>query len=156
MTERHPFASYPAELAANFVEMFEGFKETAYLCPAGKLTIGFGHTGKDVKNGAVVTYNEAYEMLVRDLKAHIRELAPFISVLVTEGQFVALASLAFNVGNVPAKCPKLMRALNAGDEEEAAKQFLDVTLVNGKIVPGLVRRRKAEATLFLKDVEGWA
>lgn len=151
MSNTKPYSAYPAELAADFVEMFEGFKETAYVCPAGKLTIGFGHTGADVKQGDVVTYKEAYALLVSDLNEHVRALAPFINVPVTKGQFIALTSLAFNIGNVPQKCPRLMRALNEGDVEEAAKQFLDVTKANGKVLPGLVRRRQAEAKLFLEE-----
>lgn len=145
------FGEYPAELAADFVEQWEGFRETAYVCPAGKLTIGFGHTGDDVKEGDIVTYHEAYNLLVSDLHKHVMALAPYVNVPVTQGQFVALASLAFNVGNVALKCPKLMRALNAGDVEAAAHEFLDVTKANGKVQPGLTKRRMAEAKLFLGE-----
>lgn len=145
------FGEYPAELAADFVEQWEGFRETAYVCPAGKLTIGFGHTGDDVHEGDIVTYHEAYNLLVHDLHKHVMSLAPFVNVPVTKGQFVALASLAFNVGNVALKCPKLMRALNAGDVEAAAHEFLDVNKANGKVQPGLAKRRMAEAKLFLGE-----
>lgn len=145
------FGEYPAELAADFVEQWEGFRETAYVCPAGKLTIGFGHTGDDVHEGDIVTYHEAYNLLVHDLHKHVMSLAPFVNVPVTKGQFVALASLAFNVGNVALKCPKLMRALNSGDVETAANEFLDVNKANGKVQPGLTKRRMAEAKLFLGE-----
>ncbi len=145
------FGEYPAELAADFVEQWEGFRETAYVCPAGKLTIGFGHTGDDVHEGDIVTYHEAYNLLVYDLHTHVMALAPYVNVPVTQGQFVALASLAFNVGNVALKCPKLMRALNAGDVEAAAHEFLDVNKANGKVQPGLAKRRMAEAKLFLGE-----
>ena len=66
---------------------------------------------------------------------------------------MALVSLAFNVGvsYVVHQCPKLMRALNAGDVEQAAHQFLDITKAGGKELPGLVRRRKSEAKLFLGE-----
>lgn len=146
------FAEYPAELAADFVERWEGFRETAYICPAGKLTIGFGHTGDDVSLGDVCTYHEAYELLVDDLRKHIADLAPHVSVPVTEGQFVALSSLAFNIGDVSRKCPKLMRALNAGDFEAAAHEFLDCDRAGGVRLAGLSRRRQAEARLFLGEV----
>ena len=145
------FGEYPAELAADFVEQWEGFRETAYVCPAGKLTIGFGHTGDDVHEGDIVTYHEAYSLLVADLHKHVMSLASYVNVPVTEGQFIALASLAFNVGSVPMKCPKLMRALNAGDVESAAREFLDVNKANGKVQPGLTKRRMAEAKLFLGE-----
>ena len=72
----------------------------------------------------------------------------------TEGQFIALVSLAFNVGvsYVVHKCPKLMRALNAGDIEAAAHEFLDVDKANGVRLSGLSRRRQSEAKLFLSEV----
>ena len=145
MSETKALTAWPVKLAADFIEQWEGFRETAYLCPAGVLTIGFGHTGPDVK--------EAYAMLIEDLKRYASGLAPWVNVKVTEGQYVALMSLAYNIGvdGVVYKCPKLMRAVNAGDVEEAASQFLDVNKANGKVLPGLTRRRQAEAKLFLGE-----
>lgn len=150
MSETRPLAAWPVELAADFIEQWEGFRETAYLCPAGVLTIGFGHTGSDVKKGDVVTAYEAEELLLEDLQSTAERLAPYIHVLVTEGQFIALTSLAFNLGvqGMVRKCPKLMRALNEGEYEAAADEFLDVT--NGGL-PGLVKRRVAERALFLGE-----
>lgn len=147
------YASYAPEIAADFIMKWEGFRESAYLCPAGVLTIGYGHTGSDVKKGDVVTQHEAYEMLVADVTRYIDGMSRWINVSVTEGQFIALTSLAYNVGTdyVVHKCPKLMRALNTGDKEECARQFLDITICNGKVLPGLVKRRKAEAELFLGE-----
>ena len=80
-------------------------------------------------------------------------LAFWVNVYLTEGQYVALMSLAYNIGvdGVVHKCPKLMRAVNAGDAEEAARQFLDVNKANGKVLPGLTRRRQAEAKLYLGE-----
>lgn len=143
------YLEYPAELAVDFVKHWEGFRACAYRCPAGVLTIGYGHTG-DVKAGDVVTSHEADELLLRDLQSTAERLAPYIQVPVTEGQAVALTSLAFNLGvqGVVRKCPRLMRALNAREYEAAADEFLDVT--NGGI-PGLVRRREAERELFLGE-----
>lgn len=147
------FTAYPVELAADFIEQWEGFRERAYRCPAGVLTIGFGHTGTDVHEGDTITYHEAYDLLVEDLKRYCAGLARWVNVKVTANQFVALLSLAYNIGvdGVVHKCPKLLRALNAEDFDGAARQFLDVTKANGKVLPGLTRRRKAEAELFLRE-----
>ena len=146
------YASYPPELAADFIEQWEGFRERTYRCPAGKLTVGFGHT-ENVKEGDTVTYTEAYKMLVEDVRRYVDGMSRWVNVPVTEGQFIALTSLAFNVGTdyVVHKCPKLMRALNTGNTEECARQFLDITKCDGKVLPGLVRRRQAEAKLFLGE-----
>ena len=142
------FLEWPIEWAIPFVKEYEGFRARAYRCSAGVLTIGWGHTA-GVKEGDVVDAHEAEEMLRADLEDVAARLAPFINVRVTKGQFIALLSLAFNIGvtGLTGKCPKLMRALNAREYEECAKQFLDITSGG---VPGLVRRRKAEADLFME------
>ena len=146
------FGEYSVESAMDFVESWEGCRLTAYKCPAGVWTIGVGHT-QDVTEHDEITYEQSREMLREDIEEVKRGLAPFVNVHVTEGQFVALVSLAFNVGvsYVVHQCPRLMRSLNAGDVEQAAHQFLDITKAGGKELPGLVRRRKSEAKLFLGE-----
>lgn len=146
------FGEYSSESAMDFIEAWEGCRLQAYKCPAGIWTIGVGHT-KDVTEHDEITYLQSREMLREDVEEVKRGLAPFVNVHVTEGQYVALVSLAFNVGAsyVVHNCPRLMRALNAGDVEQAAHQFLDITKAGGKELPGLVRRRKSEAKLFLGE-----
>jgi len=146
------FGEYAPECAMDFIEAWEGCELVAYKCPAGIWTIGVGHT-QDVTEHDEITHEQARELLRQDIEEVKRELAPFVNVHVTEGQYVALVSLAFNVGAsyVVHNCPRLMRALNAGDVEQAAHQFLDITKAGGKELPGLVRRRKSEAKLFLGE-----
>ena len=147
------FSEYSVDLAADFIEAWEGCRLTAYKCPAGIWTIGVGHT-QDVTEHDEITYEQSRDLLRRDLELVKHNLAPFINVHVTEGQFVALVSLAFNVGvgYVVRQCPRLMRALNAGDEEACANEFLDIVKANGVTLPGLVKRRREEAKLFLSEV----
>ena len=146
------FGEYAPESAMDFIEAWDGCRLQAYKCPAGIWTIGVGHT-KDVTEHDEITYEQSRELLRKDIEAVVKALAPFVNVHVTEGQYVALVSLAFNVGAsyVVHNCPRLMRALNAGDVEQAAHQFLDITKAGGKELPGLVRRRKSEAKLFLGE-----
>ena len=146
------FGEYSAEVAMDFIEAWEGCRLQAYKCPADIWTIGVGHT-KDVTEHDEITYEQSRELLRQDLEDVKRGLAPFVNVHVTEGQFVALVSLAFNVGvsYVVHQCPKLMRALNAGDVETAAHEFLDIDKANGVRLPGLTRRRQSEARLFLGE-----
>lgn len=150
---KKPYGSYPPEVAAPYVAEWEGMKCEAYQDAVGIWTIGCGHT-KDVKPGDVVTRAEAMLMLVDDLKETIDGIAPHVHVPVTEGQFIALTSLAFNIGveGLLGGCPKLMAALNAGDMKRCAKEFLDVDHAGGKKLPGLTRRRREEAELFLREV----
>lgn len=146
------FSEYSVDLAADFIEAWEGCRLTAYKCPAGVWTIGVGHT-QEVTEHDEITYEQSRDLLRRDLELVKHDLARFINVGVTQGQFVALVSLAFNVGvsYVVHQCPKLMRALNAGDVEACAREFLDITKANGVELPGLIRRRQAEARLFLGE-----
>lgn len=145
-----PYADYTPECAADFIAQWEGFRERAYKCSAGVWTIGFGHTGT-VSEGDRITREQAWGCLLSDIRATMTGLAPHVNRSVTEGQFIALTSLAFNIGatNVVKKCPKLMQALNAHEDEECARQFLDIDKAAGKLVEGLTRRRQAEAALFL-------
>ncbi len=147
------YGTYPAEIAAPYVAEWEGMKCEAYQDAVGVWTIGCGHT-KDVKPGDVVTRAEAMMMLVDDLKETIDGLAPHVRVPVTEGQFIALTSLAFNIGveGLVGGCPKLMAALNAEDWKACAKEFLDVDKAGGIRLSGLTRRRREETELFLRGV----
>lgn len=145
-----PYSDYAPECAADFIAEWEGFRGKAYQCAAGVWTIGFGHTGT-VAEGDRITREQAYGCLISDIRSAMMGLAPHIKRDVTLGQFIALTSLAFNLGplNVVQKCPKLMRALNARQDEECARQFLDINKANGVRLEGLARRRRAEAALFL-------
>ena len=143
-------SEFNTEAAVPFVKHFEGFRAEAYKCPAGVWTIGYGHT-KNVREGETVSIRQAETMLSFDLSDIAQELSEHIyRDDLSDGQCVALCSLAINVG-VPYMvnhCPKLMAAVNAGKDDEAAEEFLDITRAGGKILPGLVRRRKAEAFIY--------
>lgn len=147
------FGEYSAESAMDFIEAWEGCRLQAYKCPAGIWTIGVGHT-QEVTEHDEITYEQSRDLLRRDLELVKHDLARFINVGVTQGQFVALVSLAFNVGvsYVVHQCPRLMRALNAGDAEACAHEFLDINRAGGKVLAGLTERRRAEAKLFLSEV----
>lgn len=142
------FGSYSYELAIAFVKAEETLRLKAYKCPKGVLTIGWGHTG-GVKEGDTCTKAQADAWIRSDLQSAQTGLAKYINVSVSESQFIALLSLAYNMGaqGVVDKCPKMLRALNAKDYDGAADEFLDVT--NGGLA-GLVARRRREADLMRK------
>ena len=162
--EKRAFDKWEPLIAASLVKEFEGLRLEAYLCPAGIPTIGYGHTG-GVRLGERITKEHADQLLTKDLTKIALALKAFVKVPVTGGQYRALLSLAFNVGDVARTCPKLLKALNSGDVEGAAREFLDVGMMKkrnaqGEIVrdeqgrpvyiqsAGLARRRKREAEVF--------
>lgn len=141
------WGSFDPSLAVPFVAKEEGRRLTAYRCSAGVWTIGYGHTA-GVKEGDTITASEADELLVKDLRERAQALTPFVNVPVTEGQFVALLSLAFNVGVTAVKKSSLLRLLNTGHTQEAADAFLDWTYAGGVVSKGLKERRERERSLF--------
>ena len=147
---KNRFTSYDPAMAAGFVASWEGFVPEAYKCPAGVLTIGFGHT-KGVKPGDSVTYEKAWTMLTQDLADFQRQAAPLVTALVTPNQFVALMSFIYNLGIGNFKSSTLLKKLNAGDEVGAAVEFRRWVNAGGVRLEGLVKRRSAEAVLFLKS-----
>lgn len=143
------YGSYQPAVAMHFISRHEGLSLKAYLCPSGVWTIGYGHT-QGVREGDECTTEDAASWLVEDIEATQKALAKYVNIPVTEGQFIALTSLAFNVGVGNVLKSKLLRKLNAGDIRGAAEEFLDFDLANGKRLPGLTTRRKDESELFLK------
>ena len=134
----------------DLVRQFEGCELHAYKCPAGVLTIGYGHTGPDVVSGLVITQQRAVELLQGDLAKFEKAVAAALKVPVTANQFAAMVALAYNIGAGAFAKSTLVKRLNAGKTQEAADQFLAWNKAGGKVVAGLDRRRRAERDLCLQ------
>jgi len=131
------------------IKEFEGLRLKAYRCPAGVLTIGYGHTG-GVREGQVLTQEEAEELLKKDLLVFERGVRNYVKVPLTDNQFSALVSFSYNVGLGAFGKSTLLRKLNARDYNGAATEFAKWNKGGGKVLLGLTRRRTAEKELFLK------
>lgn len=143
------FLSYDPCLALDFIRNEEGCELHSYLCPAGKWTIGYGHT-QGVTEGMAISQAHAEDLLRTDVIDCAERMASYIKAPVTKWQYIALVSLSFNVGDLRRKAPKLLHYLNAGQEDKAAHEFLDICRAGGKVVPGLKARREKEAKMFLR------
>lgn len=132
----------------------EGLRLKAYPDPGtggAPWTIGYGHTGPEVKPGMVITTDQATSYLVADLarfEQNVTHLAPKCS----DNQFAALVSFAFNCGTSNLKTSTLLRYHNAGNYAGAAGQFPLWCHAAGKTLPGLYTRRIAEAVLYMKGL----
>ena len=139
----------------DLVRTFEGLRTEAYRCPAGVWTIGYGHTG-DVQPGQRISQKQAEQLLKDDLAACGAEVERLIGVPLTDCQFAALVSFAFNAGGDALRTSTLRRRLNQGDYEcvpsELARWDKATHPGSGRKVslPGLVRRRAAEGDLWLQ------
>lgn len=135
------------------IKKLEGCVLETYECTAGVLTIGYGHTGKDVIKGMVITQEKAEALLKEDLKKFEEAVEKCVKVEINQNQFDALVSFAYNVGSGSLSKSTLLKKLNAGDYEGAAEQFLlwNKATVNGvkKELEGLTERREKERELFL-------
>ncbi|MFZ0409143.1 MAG: lysozyme, partial [Cyanobium sp.] len=135
----------------DLIKEFEGCRLTSYVCPAGVLTIGYGSTGPHVKEGLSITPKEAADLLAKDLSRFEDAVNDLVKVPMTQSQFDALVSFAFNCGIGAFQESTLLRLLNQEDYVAAAAQFDRwVKGPNGPL-PGLVRRRDAEEAMFRKD-----
>ncbi|MGA9697858.1 MAG: lysozyme [Acinetobacter sp.] len=133
---------------------FEGLRLNAYDDGVGVWTIGFGTTkypnGIRVKKGDTCTLEQAKAYMQNDLKSFEQTVNNTVKVPLNQNQFDALVSLAYNIGSTAFKNSTLVRQLNEGNYKAAANQFNVWVNAGGKRMQGLVNRRAAERTLFLK------
>lgn len=130
----------------NLIKEFEGCRLTAYLCPAGVPTIGYGRTA-GVKLGMKITQAQADEYLKQDLKKYEGYVNKYVKHTLTQNQFDALVSFTYNCG--PGNLQKLIKNRTL---EQIAETLPAYNKANGKVLAGLVRRRKMEQELFLKGM----
>jgi lysozyme len=114
----------------------------------GTLTIGYGHTGPDVKPGMTIGQSRADELLIVDLSEYEAAVTQAVHVELTDNQFAALVAFAFNVGKGAFRGSSLVRKLNQGDYSAVPKELMKWTSSKGNTMPGLVNRRSAEAGLW--------
>ena len=134
----------------DLIKKFEGCRLKAYLCPAGVLTIGYGHT-KSVKPNQTITQQQADELLVTDLTEFERGVKSLVIVPINDNQLGALVSFAYNVGIGALQKSTLLKKLNAKDYQGASNEFLRWNKAGGKELKGLTLRRQAERELFLTE-----
>ena len=139
-----------SEILIEKLKEFEGFRRDAYLDVTGVLTIGYGHTGSDVREGDRLTTYAAEELLLMDLREHERAVRQ-LKVAHTQGQFDALVSFAFNVGIGRLNRSALLKVIrNGGSKAQITREFKRWVFAGGQRMPGLVKRREWEAKRFFE------
>jgi len=150
-----------SEDGINLVKKFEGLHRvqpdgmvSAYRCPAGKYTCGWGAT-RGVRSGTKWTKEYCDMRLVEDLADHSKAIKKYVQVPLSQGQFDALTSFVFNLGEGNFRSSSLLRLLNQGKYDDVPEQIMrwNKARVDGKLTPlkGLTRRRAAEAAIFSRD-----
>lgn len=135
-------------------EAGSGFETKAYWDKTGRIwTIGWGFT-KGVKEGDTMTEEEGNERLREEIQEYERGVLRLCTLEPNENQFSAMVCLAWNIGLHSKKgfpISAVLRHHNLGDFRKAADSFKSWQTSGGIELSGLVRRRKAEAALYLKD-----
>ncbi|HEY2466562.1 MAG TPA: lysozyme [Terracidiphilus sp.] len=129
-------------------EQFEGCRLAAYQDQVGVWTIGYGHTGADVKPGMTITSAQAQALLAQDVTSASACVNNVVAVALSQDEFDALVDFVFNLGVGAFSGSTMLRKLNAGDFASAAAQFDLWDRAGGAVVAGLLRRRQEEADLF--------
>jgi len=137
------------------IQQFEGLSPTAYRCPAGKWTIGYGHTD-GVQHGDRITRDHADDLLRADLASYGNAVDQALGACAaTRHEFDAMVSLAFNVGVAGFKGSTVLRLHRQGDRQGAARAFglWNKAMVDGRLqeMAGLTRRRAAETAFYLTE-----
>lgn len=145
--ERELSTSDDLEQLYAMIRRFEGLYLTAYFCPAGVLTIGYGTTGADIYIGMKVTKEWAEYRMRVDLRKFVegsRKLCPDAN----SQQLCAIADFSYNLGLNALKNSTFRRKFNAGDIEGAKRELLRWNKAGGKVLRGLTIRRQVEAQLL--------
>jgi len=138
-----------SETGINIIRDAEQLRLIAYLCPAGKWTIGYGHT-LGVKQEDWITPEQAEQMLRTDLlwvEDTLNTLGNF-----TQNQFDALASFVYNFGTPKFLNSTLLKKIQANAEKsEIIEEWRKWIFAGGKIQYGLIKRRQKEIDLFFAE-----
>lgn len=140
-----------SKVGREFIKGFEQLRLKAYPDPGtgGKpFTIGWGHTN-GVKQGDRITQEQAEQFISDDLAVFELTVNSAIKRPITQNQFDAMVSLAFNIGGSAFAGSTLVKKFNVGDVQGAADEFPKWRNSAGKVMPGLVKRRAAEREMFL-------
>ena len=142
---------------ANLIKHYESCMQKkgehyhAYHCPAGVLTIGWGHThhhGRKFDASSRWTRRECDEAFLEDMETFERDVRKLVRVPLEAHQFDALVSFTYNCGSGALAKSTLLKKVNARDFEGAAKEFHKWNKANGKVLKGLTRRRASESLMF--------
>ena len=136
------------------IKKFEDLRDKPYICPAGVPTIGYGSTlyedGTRVRlTDSPITQVRAEMLLANTIKSYERDVDSFTRDDINQNQFDALVSFAYNVGTRALKDSTLLRKVNNDPNDKMiANEFMKWVNGGGKKLPGLVKRRQAEAQLY--------
>ena len=140
------------------IQAFEDLRLEAYQDVGGIWTIGWGHTGKEVVKGLVISRATADLLFEADVRSAVGSVGLLLAetpLEISQNAFDALVSFVFNIGHGHFVKSTMLRLLKAGDFNGAKGQFKRWVKVGDDVSRGLINRRAAEELLFAGDLAGW-
>lgn len=132
----------------DLIKRFEGLRLEAYQCSAGVWTIGYGHTGKDVKEGMQISKEKAEQLLLKDIEWAEGEVNSH-GLHLKQHQFDALVSFVYNIGGTQFRKSTLLRKLKKDvNDYTIPNEFKKWVYAGGALSQGLINRREKESALF--------
>lgn len=139
------------DIVIPFLKKEEGCKLIAYTDQAGRVTIGWGHTG-NIAPGTEWSQEQADSTLLEDVQSVLNQVAKVVRVPLNDNQLSAVVSFTFNLGISNLSRSGFLKMINLHKFDKAADQLLLWNHIGMYVSPGLTARRIAERALFLKDV----
>lgn len=146
----------PSKQCYDLIKKYEGYSGIAYLCPAKVPTIGWGSTmydnGEPVKIGDVISKDRAEELINYEVN-HVARKLNALELGLNQNQFDAIVSFVYNIGITAFRKSTILRLISANPNDvEIAVQFGRWVYGGGKMLPGLIKRRKDEMELYCKPL----
>lgn len=139
----------PSPRLINLIKSHEGYFSEAYICPSGYRTIGYGHRTKTLSK---VTKKQAYNLLLKDLNKIHKTLHQLVPNNLSEAKYEALLSFCYNVGTYNFEKSTLRKLiLENPNNPDIILEFGKWRKGGGKVLNGLVKRRRDEANLYFSD-----
>lgn len=137
-----------SEIALDIIKKWEGYKAYPYQDAVGVWTIGYGTTEGVGPHSRPVTQDQAEQHIIREMVKIQVDIDTLVDVPLSENQNAALISFIYNLGVGNFRSSTLLRKLNKGNYYGAAREFDRWIYAGGKVLTGLINRRKDEANLF--------
>ena len=132
------------------VKKFEGFSKKSYKCLAGYPTIGYGHKISSGEEYGEISYDQAHDLLIKDLQIYATAVRSNIYYRLNQNQFDSITSFTYNVGIAALQRSTLRQKINYAELDKVEHEMLKWVYVRALKVQGLVIRRKAEIDLFYR------
>lgn len=140
-----------SEKGLAFIKLHEGFSSTSYLCPAGYLTVGYGHVVKPseaIQFLNPISDKEATNLLLQDIMEAEHSVSRLTKIMLSQGQFDALVSFTFNLGSGAYQRSTLRQKVNREEHHVVPEEFLKWVWAGGRRLKGLEVRRLGEVRLY--------